>query len=490
MGADKGKEKIMGAGASSSSSSSSSVEKAKASGRQQKGVPDTARNRSEFGQKLQQGLSLLFNNQLFSDVTLLLGSKKEQVYAHRGLLAGWSPKLKELFDKNPTGPAVELPSLKEHNVENFKLLLEYMYKGSCTQKITADNAMSLLELAHEYGVSPVKEECGVFLFNSSKEIQAGKLLEIVEEFQTRKLETLVAEHLATNFESLLEENTLWDLNVSTWVELLKSDKVQIAREEELFNAALRFADKKAKNKKERKQILEQLLPHIRYAFCSPQFLVEEVEQNEELMAVQALKDGLYYAFRWRVCPKAANPLILERRCGSLNVSLQWDPSQPFTYGIYTISEDGFEAHKTTMPGTIYILRTTEMLEAPGAYYYEILVKTLSGSSEVHIGLATTSFAFNSAYLRANGSYFYDRTSGIMQGNQTITSAPSLANGDRIGFLVDFSNSTLEIFRNDQSVYVFKNIPYQLWPCIAARDVGTKLELVCGKTPSLYNLSDK
>ena len=41
--------------------------------------------------------------------------------------------------------------------------------GASSQKITQNNVMDLLELSFSYGIGPLKEECGDFLFENSKE---------------------------------------------------------------------------------------------------------------------------------------------------------------------------------------------------------------------------------------------------------------------------------------------------------------------------------
>lgn len=46
------------------------------------------------------------------------------------------------------------------------------------------------------------------------------------------------------------------------------------REEDLFNAVLRYADTKGQTREETLSIITQLLPHIRFTLCSPKFLGE------------------------------------------------------------------------------------------------------------------------------------------------------------------------------------------------------------------------
>lgn len=85
------------------------------------------------------------------------------------------------------------------DVQNFKMMLQYMYTGTlpssaatclekstnavmsyaagtADQRINENNAMPLVQLCHEYGIEPLKEECGDYLFVQSEHINVAYLL--------------------------------------------------------------------------------------------------------------------------------------------------------------------------------------------------------------------------------------------------------------------------------------------------------------------------
>lgn len=435
----------------------------------------------------------LYENKLLSDIELLVGN--ERLTAHKFVLYAWSPKFQAML--NAAGNVNELKvDIAPENIENFKLMLEYMYTGTSEKKITEKNVMPLLDLCYEYGIGPLKEECGDFLFNNSEEINPVYLLELSDKYEAKRLEKKCAEYLAENFEDMIkepeQEDLLMKLKVSTWIELVKSDEVKVTREEDLFNAVLKYADLKGSTSEDSKAILSQLLPHIRFTLCSPKFLVEEVEHNKALMNIPILKQLLFETFRHRVNPKSV-PLFTnintKRRKANLNVLLQWDSGQPFTHGVYTLENDGFTAHKSSQPGTIYILRTKGRLEPPGRFYWEVTIDAMAGNQELHIGIAEDSFNFHTAYLRAPGSFYIERHGGLMQGHNQVATGPRLNNDDNIGFSLDFEEETLTVFHNGTPIHTFTGVRGKIWPCVAARDVGTKLTLV-GRSPKLYQFGNK
>lgn len=443
-----------------------------------------------FGEQLQSGMKLLHESKLLSDIELVVAG--ERLTAHKFVLYAWSRKFQELLKDIGSAETLEV-KIDPKNLDNFKLMLEYMYTGTSSQRITSSNVMDLLDLCHEFGIAPLKEECGDFLFDSSEDINAVYLLELAEKYEAKRLEKKCAEYLAENFEDLMEQedNLLMKLRVSTWVELIKSDEVKVTREEDLFNTVLKYADMRGATNEESRAILTQLLPHIRFSLCSPKFLVEEVERNKALMDIPILKQLLFETFRYRVNPKCT-PLFTQintkRRKANLNVLLQWDKDQPFTHGVYTLENDGFTAHKSSQPGTIYVLRTKGRLEPPGRYYWEVSIEQMAGSQELHIGIAEDNFNFHTAYLRAPGSYYIERHGGLMTGHNQVASGPRLSVNDNIGFSLDFEEETLTVFHNGTPCHTFSGVRGNMWPCVAARDVGTKLTLV-GKSPKLYKFGE-
>jgi hypothetical protein len=443
-----------------------------------------------FGEQLQHGMKDLFFNNHLSDVTVIVGRDADRIPAHKFVLYAWSPKFQTQLKELGEEARELLVEVEGDDAQLFKMMLQYMYTGTSDQKINERNVMPLLRLCHEYGVDPLKEECGDFLFTNSEQINVAYLLDVADKYAIKKLEKRCAEYLAENFADIVEndDSMLMQLKTSTWVELVKSDEVKVTREEEIFNAVLKFADVNGKTSTETREILNQLLPHIRFTLCSPKFLVEEVETNPDLMQVPVLKSLLFETFRYKANPKTSflfTPLNTKRRKANLNVMLQWDKDQAFTHGVYNLENDELTAHKSSMPGTIYILRTKTKLEGGGSFYWEIQVDQTAGNQELHLGIAEEHYNFHTAYLRANGTHYIERTGAVMQGHSQVVQGPTLNDHDNVGFALNLDDGTFQIYHNGASVHTFTGVKGPVWPCVAARDVGTKLTLV-GKKPKIYH----
>jgi hypothetical protein len=116
--------------------------------------------------------------------------------------------------------------------------------------------MPLLQLCHEYGIDPLKEECGNFLFSNSEQVNVAYLLgtrrspahththhrtrtkgrlcirlDVADKHGIKKLEKRCAEYLASNFSDFIEsdDRMLMQLKTSTWLELVQSDEIEVTR---------------------------------------------------------------------------------------------------------------------------------------------------------------------------------------------------------------------------------------------------------------------
>eukprot|EP01087_Luapelamoeba_hula_P010714 TRINITY_DN2845_c0_g1_i5.p1 TRINITY_DN2845_c0_g1~~TRINITY_DN2845_c0_g1_i5.p1 ORF type:complete len:166 (-),score=29.29 TRINITY_DN2845_c0_g1_i5:90-587(-) len=127
---------------------------------------------------------------------------------------------------------------------------------------------------------------------------------------------------------------------------------------------------------------------------------------------------------------------------------------------------------------IYILRTKKPLERPGRFYWEMHLEAIPGAQELHVGLAEETFSFDTAYLRAHGTYYIERSGQVFQGNNSVATSSALAANDDLGFALDFEARTFMIFVNGTCVHTFTGMSSTLryYPCIAARDLGVKISL--------------
>jgi len=96
--------------------------------------------------------------------------------------------------------------------------------------------------------------------------------------------------------------TLMTLEVDTWKEILIRGDIEVASEEEVYSAVLRYANQFDNEPSKRLEILETLLPCVRFPLIDPDYLVSKVETDESLKGVKILHSLLHEAYRYKTHP--------------------------------------------------------------------------------------------------------------------------------------------------------------------------------------------
>jgi len=129
--------------------------------------------------------------------------------------------------------------VSEPNVPAFKLMIEYLYRG--TVSVKEDSIIPLLAMASEYNLEPLKEACSILLGNNINQDNIFNLLEVVGKYDVNSLRVKACTYLANNFKQLASGGVLLQLDTLAWKELVQSDDLNVDAEEEVFYAILSYA---------------------------------------------------------------------------------------------------------------------------------------------------------------------------------------------------------------------------------------------------------
>ncbi|XP_035881836.1 BTB/POZ domain-containing protein 19 isoform X2 [Phyllostomus discolor] len=106
-------------------------------------------------------LRSLVNNRLYSDVRFVVGQERQEVFAHRCLLACRCNFFQRLLGPEP-GPGVPSPVvLSTVPAEAFLAVLEFLYTNSV--KLHRHSVLEVLTAAVEYGLEELREICLEFV---------------------------------------------------------------------------------------------------------------------------------------------------------------------------------------------------------------------------------------------------------------------------------------------------------------------------------------
>jgi len=185
---------------------------------------------------------------------------------------------------------IDLP--KEIGLKAFKQMLEFLYTGKVETE--HDDIISLISLANEYHIEPLKTCCVDVLGQTVNESNVFNLLDIVERYECPSLRITVSEYFANNFQHLLHSGVLLQLDLDTWTELMKSDDVLVDSEEQIFKAMETYTEQFDGPKK--LQIYARLLPHVRYLLLSSEF-IKKIEQNPAFVGVEGFEKVMFEAYK-------------------------------------------------------------------------------------------------------------------------------------------------------------------------------------------------
>ncbi|XP_014196918.1 kelch-like protein 7 [Haplochromis burtoni] len=204
------------------------------------------------------------------DVTLVVQGKR--LAAHRAVLAAASHVFRLMFTtrmKESVSPEVELRSVEP---EILELLLEYIY----TSQITVDstNAESLLNVANQYQIEPVKMMCAKFIFGQIDATNCLGISVLSDRMNCPELKAAAEEFSYLHFTDVCRLDEFLNLDIAQLAQLLHQDKLTVYCETQVYDAAVRWLKY---NIPSRQQHIVDVLRCIRLPLVPKTFLLETVK---------------------------------------------------------------------------------------------------------------------------------------------------------------------------------------------------------------------
>jgi len=258
-------------------------------------------------------------------------------------------------------------------------------------------------------------------------------------------------------------------------------------EEDLFTALLWWGEEECKRQNLSfplylPQVISDLLPAIRFPSMEIGYLSSKVAFSGLISEEHMIKLFQYVTSTESIQKtlKSSMPYNTNLRIGRKGILIIWDPTPTFTHNLYTISNKGRTATKSQSEGTIYVCRSTIALPSIGKHYWEIKIENIgTTNNDIQFGAAAPNFNYDSAWMKAAGTYHIDRLGHVYDGTNLLFSGSpgTINNNERLGFALNCSKRTLTVSRgisNMKTVFTILNVTLPLWPCWASRPVGTRI----------------
>jgi len=287
------------------------------------------------------------------------------------------------------------------------------------------------------------------------------LAKLAETKVDNKKKKLMLEFVETFTGDILKESKSFNqLPTATLIEILKDDKLT-CKEVDLFDAVLGWskseverASKSSKDgKADQKSVLKDVLPHIRFPVMGMSDVATKVTISGLLSSEQILALYTYIGMKPQDAgsdaklPKLPPPLkefSQKERKGATRAPV-WDPTQYFTYNIYTCTNKNKTALKAQQNGTVYILRELEP-RTKGLHIIRVRCDASSQHDQYNndgIGFANDNYSWTSACMNGNGASFVNGTGQVYCDNTVRTNSSWTINtGNILTFTLDMDKRTV------------------------------------------------
>lgn len=246
-----------------------------------------------FQKELIEKLDELRKSNLLCDITLRADG--QDFAAHRSVLSAGSQYFRALFTTqlNVQENEVHFVELKEITSHALTEVLQYVYTGKA--KLNSSNAKEIVVASDYLMIEGLKSRASLFLEESLSVANCLALESFASRYNCESLKQAATSFIRKNFADVAKSSDFLSLNEEKLVELLSDDEINILREEEVYNAALRWVkDDLASRESSLPELLKCLRLFSMSKFSLRQILDEEELVKRDVLCMTLVLNGLDY----------------------------------------------------------------------------------------------------------------------------------------------------------------------------------------------------
>ncbi|KAK3105759.1 hypothetical protein FSP39_005002 [Pinctada imbricata] len=232
---------------------------------------------------LPQCMTYMLDNQIFCDVTFLLGEERLEVHAHKYMLASRSPVFHAMLD----GPMAERGKIEIPDIEKdiFDVFLRYVYTDNVS--VTVDNVLKVMYASKKYCVDLLTEQCKDFVKINIINENACVLMDSALMLQEEDIYKSCLEKIKDNTESCIRSPGFTTISKETLKSITELDDLTI-QEEVLFVQVTKWCDAECGRQQlevtweNKRTVLGEILYDIRFPLMDPKYFAEKLGEAELL----------------------------------------------------------------------------------------------------------------------------------------------------------------------------------------------------------------
>ncbi|XP_029344894.1 kelch-like protein 2 isoform X2 [Acyrthosiphon pisum] len=216
------------------------------------------------------------------------------IFGHKVVLASASPYFHAMFT-NFSEKNQDLVLIKELDSSALRLLIDFVYSGEIS--ITEKNVQCLLPASNLLQLQEVKNACFDFLQAQLWPTNVIGINALADLHGSMQLLTSSELYIQQLFSDVVEGDEFLSFSSELMVKLISSDELTAPSEEKVFEIVIRWVKHDLDS---RKQILPQLMEHVRLPLISKDYILKNIVDEPLLINCSKCKDYVFEALRFHL----------------------------------------------------------------------------------------------------------------------------------------------------------------------------------------------
>ncbi|XP_016659594.1 kelch-like protein 2 isoform X5 [Acyrthosiphon pisum] len=216
------------------------------------------------------------------------------IFGHKVVLASASPYFHAMFT-NFSEKNQDLVTIRQLDYSALQLLIDFIYSGKIS--ITETNVQILLPASNLLQLQEVKNACCDFLQAQLCPTNVIGINDLADLHSCTTLLTSSEFYIQQHYLDVVEEEEFLSLSSEQMVKLISSDELTASSEEKIFESVIRWVKHDLDS---RKQMLPQLMEHVRLPLTSKDYILKNVVDEPLLLNCSKCKDYVFEALRFRL----------------------------------------------------------------------------------------------------------------------------------------------------------------------------------------------
>nr|XP_002121338.1 kelch-like protein 24 isoform X1 [Ciona intestinalis] len=235
-------------------------------------------------------MNLMREQSLLTDVTIT--AEDREFECHRVVLASSCPYFKAMFTYDLRESTERKVTLHGIEATSFAQILNFAYTGTCM--LSKQNAADIFVASDLFGILSLRNAAENFLKKCVDFSNCLQILRLSSMYSCPEVTKIAKEFARQNFIDVTQQNEFLQLTIDDVIDYLNDDDINVAREDLVFDAAIRWL----RHQPNPTNLTQRVLESVRLPFVRPEYLkiqsTMEVLLNDNAQCLQKISEAISY----------------------------------------------------------------------------------------------------------------------------------------------------------------------------------------------------